>query len=560
MELDHREIDDSVALSIADPKSFGAYYTNEPIAEFLVWWAIPSGTERVIDPSFGGGAFLTAAAKRIQSLGGSPSNQIFGVEIDSKVHAGVTRDFESVFSIPIQNFSNEDFFFYQPGARGFDAVIGNPPFIRYQRFNGTSRKAALDRSAALDVKLTRLSSSWAPFTVLSIALVNPGGRLAFVLPAELTHASYATPVIRYLAQSFGKVTILTFKRKLFPNLNEDTLLLLAGEKGGSCTSILHRDVSSVSELVSIRSTGRTALHRTRRIPVDDIVRGTTRLIERFLPKATRELYQELKRSNLTRSLGEVADVGIGYVTGANDFFHLTRTRADELGINEDFLLPAVRKTKALRGLRFTSEDWLQHVGGNEAEYLFYVRPGAHIPSEIVAYLENGVQSGVSEAYKCKARKLWYSVPHVYQADAFLTYMSGVTPRLVVNEAAAVAPNTLHLVRIHQGSDLSALNLAALWTTSLTRLSAEIQGHSLGGGMLKIEPSEAESCLIANPVDTSQLSDLSIELDDMIRAGRTEMAQEKADAVVLGDMLGLDANDRRMLKDAAALLCQRRHLR
>jgi len=33
-------------------------------------------------------------------------------------------------------------------------------------------------------------------------------------------------------------------------------------------------------------------------------------------------------------------------------------------------------------------------------------------------------------------------------------------------------------------------LAALWQTLLTRLSAEIEGHALGGGMLKIEPSEA----------------------------------------------------------------------
>src|SRR6185295_5770763 len=131
------------------------------------------------------------------------------------------------------------------------------------------------------------------------------------------------------------------------------------------------------------------------------------------------------------------------------------------------------------------------------------------------------------------RSPWYSVPHVYQPDAFLTYMSGTSPRLVANDAQVVAPNSLHVVRVHPHVSLSTDAIAALWQTSLTRLSVEIQGHALGGGMLKIEPTEAERCILggANMADSS-LKELAAELDTLVRSGNEQLAQANADEVIL----------------------------
>jgi hypothetical protein len=66
-----------------DAKALGAYYTDEEIANFLVTWAIRSQQDVVLDPSFGGGVFLRAAASRIRILGGTPSKQVAGVELVS---------------------------------------------------------------------------------------------------------------------------------------------------------------------------------------------------------------------------------------------------------------------------------------------------------------------------------------------------------------------------------------------------------------------------------------------------------------------------------------------
>ena len=160
------------------------------------------------------------------------------------------------------------------------------------------------------------------------------------------------------------------------------------------------------------------------------------------------------------------------------------------------------------------------------------------------------------------RSPWYSVPHVHKPDAFLTYMSGMTPRLVANTANVFAPNSLHVLRLRPMAQVSSDIVAALWQTSLTRLSVEIEGHALGGGMLKLEPTEAENVLIPAPVRaaTSRLSDLAADLDEVVRSDGDEASQARADEVILVKMLGLSKGDCDLLKSAAVALRSRRGYR
>lgn len=147
-------------------KSLGAYYTDAQVAEFLVWWAIRSPKERVLDPSFGGGVFLRAACKRLQHLRGDPSVQVLGVEIDERVHARIADKLCEEFGIRKCNLLRSNFFDLGPEAIGsISAVVGNPPFIRYHRFSGEVRRRALERAASQGVRLSALSSSWAPFLI-----------------------------------------------------------------------------------------------------------------------------------------------------------------------------------------------------------------------------------------------------------------------------------------------------------------------------------------------------------------------------------------------------------
>lgn len=199
----------------------------------------------MLDPCFGGGVFLRSACRRLLQLGGQPERQVFGVEIDPNVHQPIRDKLALEFDLNRGHIRHADFFSVEPidGER-VDAVIGNPPFIRYQRFTGEARRLGLARSMAQGVRLPELCSSWAPFIVHCIAMLRPGGRLAMVLPMEVGHAKYARPVLEHIRRSFGAATFLTFRKKLFPELNEDTLLLLADEKGASCSKFLSHDLAA----------------------------------------------------------------------------------------------------------------------------------------------------------------------------------------------------------------------------------------------------------------------------------------------------------------------------
>jgi len=67
-------------------------------------------------------------------------------------------------------------------------------------------------------------------------------------------------------------------------------------------------------------------------------------------------------------------------------------------------------------------------------------------------------------------------------------MSGDEVRLAKNNAGVSCTNSLHAV--HVTDQFGASRALAGWGSAFTKLSCELEGHPLGGGMLKLEPREA----------------------------------------------------------------------
>lgn len=542
-------------------KKLGAYYTDKTVAEFLVCWAIRQPNDKVADPSFGGGVFLEAAAKRLEQLRGNPKT-IYGVELDGKIHAQISLELHASLGLNPRQLLNSDFFAVaNKKFPPLDAVVGNPPFIRYQGFSGEARQRALQTVQKKGIYLTKLASSWAAFVMHSVSFLKKGGRLAMVVPAEIGHAKYAKPVLKFLLESFGSVTLLSFKEALFPELSQDTLLLLADDKGKHSSHFYLQDLKNARALAKLDSSFGKADKRlsknTNRIDSKDFLQSSYRLNFYQLPKKARALYQHLCNHPSFQRLGDVANIGIGYVTGANEFFHLSEKTAKDWDIPQEFLRPAVYKGSAFKGLRFTQKDWQVASTGsatNDAGFLFYPD---NDNLEIEKYLEYGQSQNIHTTYKCRTRKPWYKVPHVHEADAFLTYMNGLQSQFVINEANAVAPNTLHIVRLREGSPLTTNDLAALWLTSLTALSVELEGHALGGGMLKLEPGEAKNILIptlSKPISKA----LGNKLDKLLRTGKQQEANELADEEILEKLLGFSKSEIKSLRDSVRQLRDRRY--
>ena len=92
------------------------------------------------------------------------------------------------------------------------------------------------------------------------------------------------------------------------------------------------------------------------------------------------------------------------------------------------------------------------------------------------------------------------MPDVRRPGFVLTYMSGKTPALVVNRGRCTCTNALLAVDLRSGlfddgAAQSGARLSNAWDSPAARLSCELEGHPLGGGMLKLEPGEARHVLL-----------------------------------------------------------------
>lgn len=517
-------------------KALGAYYTGSDVARFLARWAIRPG-DRVLDPSCGDGVFLEHA------LACAPE-AVIGVEISELQARETAEHFRGNDRVGIVT---SDFFNYN-SEHQFDAVIGNPPYIRYQNFSGAMRERALFRCARAGVPMNKLASSWAPFVVVAGEQLREGGRMGLVLPAELLHAKYAQSVLRYLRATFGTVTIVTFKERLFPDLSQDTLLVLAAEKGRECSALVHIDALSIAEVDG--SAEFDVMGRS--VDVGDYLSGNRRMKEALIDPVAVEILRNVLESGVARRLGDVASINIGYVTGANAFFHVSAREARIRGVAPRFLSPTVYRGASLSGISYRVDDWRAGNETDDAGYLVRVLPGQRLTDNLRAYIFRGERLGYSKRFKCRIRSPWYIVPPVNEPDGFLTSMSGFRPSIVVNEANVLAANSLHIVRCKATLPISVL--AVSWLSSVSGLSIEVEGHALGGGMLKLEPTEAERVVLA---DIGRVSKRQLRmLDKMVRDGEVSAASAHVDQLV-AEHTGLTTRQLRIVRSAAKALRLRR---
>lgn len=541
-------------------KARGAFFTPPELSRYLVEWAVRDRHDRVLEPSCGDAEFLLAAAVRLRALDITEQQlkhgALHGVELHPE-SAAVAAD-----RLHAAGASAEirvgDFFDVAP-APVYDAVVGNPPYVRYQNFTGSARRKALESALAEGVRLTGLASTWAAFTVHASRFLKPDGRMALVLPAELLTVNYAAPVRDFLLRRFASVRLVAFHERVFPGVLEDVVLLLAeGSGGASGFEIVHvRDLQALDAVATEANHDAGAQTWSPRKPN---AKWSRALVDHSLFAE----HDALAASGSFVPLAVWGEVYLGGVTGANDYFTMTRHDADEHGLPSAELLPiSPPGSRHLRAFRFTRADW-EREGASGARALLF-RPDGQEPSpEALRYIAEGERRGVHMAYKCRVRRPWWRVPLVRAPDLFLTYMNHRHPRLVANEAGVHHLNSLHGVRLRPGHETPGRELLPLaHLNSLSLLSAEVVGRAYGGGLLKLEPREAIRWLAPSPELVAAASaPLRILRDQLIAAPEhdTDDLISAVDDLLFTTTLGLDASALARIRNARHQMISRRTAR
>ncbi len=537
----------------------GGYYTPEPIANFLASWAIQSPDAQLLEPSCGDGHLLEAAFNTFIRLGTRKTNihkLIHGVEFDLQEALKASERISTLTGLPLSTIHNttihgEDFFAYCKAhladQRLFDTIIGNPPFIRYQNFPAEHRDIAFELMKQGGLHPNKLTNAWVPFLVASTFLLNDHGRLAMVIPAELLQVNYAAELRQFLSQYYKRLTLITFKKLIFEDIQQEVVLLLGERDGAEHAGIRTVELDDIYDL----STYKHTIQSMDTLKAMD--HSSEKWIMYFLQENEIQLIRKLSLDTRLTIASDVIDVDVGIVTGLNKFFVLNEQQVKDHHLTP-YVQPLVGRAAQCQGLILTQADWDKNVKKQLPTFLLNVPalPFDLLPAELRNYIKSGEDQGIHKGYKCKIRKKWYVVPSVWVPQAFMLRQVYNYPKIIFNDAHATSTDTIHRVKFR--GNTSPQKTVAAFTNSLTFAFSEIFGRSYGGGVLELEPTEAEKLRI--PLIGSDMLNL-YEIDALLRQKDIAAVLTITDHMLLKKGLGMSDDDIALLRTIWKKLRDRR---
>lgn len=473
----------------------GGFYTPAPIAEFLARWIKQIKPKSILEPSCGDGAFLGAIA----------SSRITGVKdiTACEINEEEARKAAARTNLPVTMLSNDFlrwYLFYARTIEKFDAVIGNPPFIRYQYLPTEQQMLAEKIFGGMGLPFTKHTNAWVPFVLASIHLLRPGGRLAMVIPSEIFHIPHAQSLRRYLAEQCSRILIIDPEEIWFEDTLQGTVLLMAEKKAERTDKNLGVAIIPIKSRDSLGGDPEDFFRNA------SYTNGATiegKWMPVFLSVRERSLLADLKAHEDVRKFSEIASVDVGIVTGANKFFLVSDDTVAEFGLQR-WAHPMFGRSNHVQGLVYTIADHDANKDtGLPANFLWFDEDEIKkLPKNVLAYLETGLAEKLHTRFKCRTRKTWYKVPSVYSAPIGMLKRAHHYPRLVLNEANAYSTDTAYRIR---PLGIKPESLVNAFVNSLTCLTAEMEGRHYGGGVLELVPSEIERLLV--PVVNATRADL-----------------------------------------------------
>lgn len=187
----------------------GGYYTPESVSSFLVRWILQKKPKTILEPSCGDGSF-------VRVLKGQHRYSICftGVELyEEEARKAAKFALENKFlHATIKNGDFLDLSLKEMGAGvKYDAVVGNPPYIRYQYLEPIDQVLSEKIFARHNLPFTKHTNAWVPFIIAGVDLLTPGGRLAMVVPSELLHVLHAASLRKHLLNECDRILMIALR-------------------------------------------------------------------------------------------------------------------------------------------------------------------------------------------------------------------------------------------------------------------------------------------------------------------------------------------------------------
>ena len=478
----------------------GQFWTPRWVAEAMVSYVV-TDAQLVFDPAAGRGAFYKAL-KSVDATDGKI--KFYGTDIDETVFEDeIYQDNESILEL-------RDFVLSPPNKK-FKAIVANPPYIRHHRLSNNRKKKLKEISLKiLGFTIDGRAGLHIYFLIQALNLLEPDGKLAFIMPADTCEGIFAKKLWKWIANNYCIEATVTFLPKATPFPNVDT----------NAVVFLIKNSDPESSLWWIQS------KEPHSDDLKDFINSDFKAKEYKTLNIVNRLSKEAINTGLSRppientckyKLSHFASVMRGIATGANEFFFLTENQATFLKIPAEFLKTAIGRTRDVQGSIITKETIIELEKKERPTLLFSPNDRKYeaFPKEMQNYLRKGEKQGINKKALIKTRNPWYKMEQ-RKVPAFLfAYLGRRNVRFIKNEAK-VLPLTGFLCVYPNSTDKDYVEgLWDLLNHSNTLNNLTLVAKSYGSGAIKVEPRALENLPIPDEL---------VELFDMVPITKNNFKQ------------------------------------
>ncbi|MBQ6411921.1 MAG: N-6 DNA methylase [Ruminococcus sp.] len=534
-------------------KRYGQYFSGKAIADRL-FSLLPQNRKwkTVVDPMSGIGDMLVSASEHSDN-----SSLIMGVEIDADIAIECSKRVPAATIICKDAFKSNELLL----PDGWDLVITNPPYVRYQLQNlddsvmptGQEIRSNLINQIqsisylSLEEKafFLRIAKNYSgladmavPAWILCAALVKQEGYLAIVVPETWLNRDYAAPIQYLLNKCFRIETIVhDTNASWFSDALVKTCLVIAKRKmiqpileiSDQKTQIQELDKTIQKQTISIFP------NMFRGKDVEKWITDEDRALiddSEKLPHEMRDLLEKEDRQDYISLTDLGLYCGQGLRTGANDFFYLAikehndgvcivksqpwDSGGQEYSIRDTEIIPTLRNRGEIQGL-VVDPDCLEYG-------VLYLSEVAHDAAADYIHAaeqykdKQGRRFKEFSAVKPNERidnnqiiRHWYNLPKLSRRHLPNLCMTRISSKAseclyVPQSSDRMIAIDANMITMWSNDNRSVLISMALLNSTWCKLFLELSCTVMGGGALKIEASHLKKLLVPK-FDDHQLTQL-----------------------------------------------------
>ena len=424
---------------------------------------------------------------------------------------------------------------------GFDAIVGNPPYVRIQALQESSPRSVEYLKENYKSAAKGNYDIYVTFVERGLKLLNSAGQLGFILPHKFFNAQYGAPLRATIGAGRHLSQVVHFgAEQVFEGATTYTCLLFLSKKPQK-----YFGFGKVGNLVQWQKDGTAE--------VGEISSAQTAAEWNFNVGSGSALFQRLREMPLT--LGEVADIFVGLQTSADDVFimDLVEQKSKRLRLKSKLLGAEFTLERDLLFPLVSGTDVSGYAVLPERQFILFPYAVEDEKAELISFAEISKKHPKTAEYLLKNRKRledrergsfkdasWYRFGRS-QNLGIQQRKKICVPRLVDELCAAYDESGMHFldnvdvggVTFKSDYKIQSLSyLLALLNSRLLRwyfpfVSAPFRGGWLSANQQFLSQLPFRPIDFANPADKAK-HDRMVELVEQMLAARKQLAGAQSD--------------------------------